>query len=192
MNKMKVLLTAFEPFDERSVNSSMILLENLELEGVLLTKVILPVTYDTEKLEALMSEYQAYDLILHLGEAANRKKVSLEAIAINKQGATIQDNLGVMKQDEEIIEGAPLAYETTIPLKKIVTRVSNPHLDISYHAGTYICNLTYYHSLHYLNSHHLNQLCLFIHYPLFGENTLFLEEALSITKSVMNEIKKTY
>lgn len=189
---MNVLITAFEPFDDRSVNSSMVLLENLEIEDISLTKVILPVTYDISKLEDLMAHYPNFDLILHLGEAQNRKKVSLEAIAINKQGASIQDNRGITKQDEIIFQDGPVGYETTIPLKKIISQISNPHLEISYHAGTYICNLTYYHSLHYINTHQMSQLCLFIHYPLFGENTLSLEEALNITRLVINEIKKTH
>lgn len=187
---MKILITAFEPFDERPVNSSMLLLNQLELDDIELTKVVLPVTYDTSKLELLMNTYQDYDAVLHLGEAAARKKISLESIAINKQGATIKDNLGVFKQDEEIIKGAPIGYETSVLLKSILDNINDSHLEISYHAGTYICNLTYYQSLNFIAQNLLQVKCLFIHYPLFSEHTLLLEEALTLTKKVIYEIKK--
>jgi len=186
---VKILLTAFEPFDERSTNASMLLLEQLE-ESSDTNKVILPVTYDTKVLEEVIHTYDQYDLVIHFGEAANRKKISLEQIALNRQGATIKDNLGVFKKDEIILGKGPLAFETKIDLKSIANKANCPFLEISYHAGTYICNLVYYTSLNYIQNQHLKTKCLFIHCPLFGESTVDLVEAKEVINGIINHIKK--
>ena len=69
---MKLLVTAFEPFNGRDINPSERILENLQApEGVTLIKELLPVEFEatTRILKELLKEYQP-DVVVSLGQAA--------------------------------------------------------------------------------------------------------------------------
>ena len=82
---MKILVTAFEPFNGRDMNPSQLILEQLEApEGVTLIKELLPVEFKTTTrvLQERLKEYQP-DIVLSLGQAGNRPEISVERVAIN-------------------------------------------------------------------------------------------------------------
>ena len=82
---MKILVTAFEPFNGRDINPSQLILEKLETpEGVNLIKELLPVEFKatTVILKNLLKEHQP-DIVLSLGQAGNRPEISVERVAIN-------------------------------------------------------------------------------------------------------------
>ena len=91
---MRILLTAFEPFDGDVRNSSLDTLEGIK---TLYPKVILPVSYkrSKEELEKAIIKYQP-DFILSLGQAGGDKEVRIEKIALNYTRASISDNDGVL------------------------------------------------------------------------------------------------
>jgi hypothetical protein len=62
----------------------------------------------------------------------------------------IPDNDGSQPAGEPVVEGGPAAYFATLPIKAILVAWREAGLPgyVSNTAGTYVCNQTFYHSLH--------------------------------------------
>ena len=177
---MRILVTAFEPFNGRDINPSQLILEQLETpEGVILIKELLPVEFKatTEILKKLLKEHQP-DIVVSLGQAGNRPEISVERVAINLDNCrssngqkTITDNTGDMPVDEPIVEGAPDAYFSNLPVWDMVKAIQDVGVDaaVSYTAGTYVCNHVMYTVLHEASTHYLDMKAGFIHVPFLPE-----------------------
>ena len=96
------------------------------------------------------------DAIVMLGLAATRKRICLEAIAIN-----VDHEEGGKRRP--IVKRGPLALESQLPLDPLYRRLKKAGVPvaISHHAGTYVCNHLYYHALR------LKMPCVFVHVPPF-------------------------
>ena len=136
---MKVLITAFKPFNKALNNYSTEVLNYINN----VEKKIIDVIYD-ECFYDLDKEYDlaSYDLIIALGEARSRKKLTLEVQAINKSSCSIPDNKGVYKVDEEIYNGENKILRTNIDLDRVRDLVV-----FSLDCGKFVCNNLYYHLL---------------------------------------------
>lgn len=167
---MQVLLTAFEPYDQWSENSSWLALVDLlrarpsDLE--LITRrypVDLPEL--RERLEGDLEK--GPDAVLHLGQAPGISSVKLEAIALNIAGCV--DDHG--RELPQLIEAGPLAFQSSMPLGRwsdLLCKAGIPAA-VSYHAGTFLCNATMYLSHHW---HHVRKMQVptgFMHLPLATE-----------------------
>lgn len=165
----KLLLTGFEPFLEFHVNPTWAIAETLN--GTVLGdyEIVgrgLKVDFKqgVEQFLQAVKEVQP-DLIISLGIAAGRYKVTPERIAINVKGGAM-DNSGYMPNDEPIIEGGPDGYFTNLPIRAMVNRLLNEGYpaEISNSAGTYLCNNVMYEGLKYATQHHIKS--GFIHIPM--------------------------
>jgi len=177
---MKILVTAFEPFNGRDMNPSQLILEQLEApEGVTLIKELLPVEFkrSTTILQELLKEYQP-DIVLSLGQAGNRPEISVERVAINLDNCrssngqkAIADNAGDMPVDEPIVEGAPQAYFSNLPVWDMVKVIQEASVEaaVSYTAGTYVCNHVMYIVLHEAAANYSGMKAGFIHVPFLPE-----------------------
>jgi pyroglutamyl-peptidase len=89
-------------------------------------------------------------LVLSLGLANGRSMLALERVAINVLDFPIPDNAGSQPTDAPIVDGGPTAYFATLPIKAILAAWREAGLPsyVSNTAGTYVCNQTFYHSLH--------------------------------------------
>ncbi len=174
---MKVLLTAFEPFNNERTNISQEVLELINLE---IDKVILPTEY-TKSFAVLEShlEKNHYDKIILIGEARKRSKICLEIIAQNIEDATIPDNADSLRVDQEIIEGAPLALRTNFNLDNIEICST---IKKSYHAGNFVCNSLYFKTLNHIYQNNVKSTCIFVHLPIMDRE----EAKLHIEKIVRN------
>lgn len=163
-----ILITAFEPFDNRDVNNSMNTLNHINLP---VDKVILPV--DASKIKAALYDLalENYDLIIMLGESTHTY-VAIETQAVNKLDMRIKDNAG--NQFHQVIEEKGPDF--------LQTRLTIEHKDaiISKDAGLFLCNQAYY----LLLSHPTKADKLFIHVPKEGDYA-------SIVEDIIREIKKT-
>ena len=137
---MKILVTAFEPFNGRDINPSQLILEQLEApEGVSLTKKVLPVEFKaTMKILRETLKEEQPDIVLSLGQAGNRPEISVERIAINLDNCrssngqkTVADNAGDMPVDEPVIPGAPQAYFSNLPVWDMVKAIQDAGVDAS-------------------------------------------------------------
>ncbi len=167
---MRVLLTAFEPYDEWADNSSWLTLVDLLKDHPTSFELVTrryPV--DLPALQAKLSEDLAspYDAVLHLGQAPGASCVKLEAIALNIAGR-VEDH------GEELaclIESAPLAFRSQMPIGRwaeMLRQVGIP-AKVSYHAGTFLCNATMYLTHHWVESRSWSTQVGFVHLPLAAE-----------------------
>ena len=154
---MKVLVSAFKPFNNSKNNYSEEVLKYIEN----VDKIVLDVIYD-KSYEILSNNYNLneYDLIIALGEARSRKVLTLETQAKNISSCSLIDNSGVLKQNEKIIINGEEILQTKVDISKI-----NNIIELSTDAGKFVCNNIYYHLLYnYPNK------SLFIHIPECNNN----------------------
>lgn len=170
----KILLTGFEPFLDFTVNPTMKIVEELNgsvIGGFLVIGKIMPVDFAVSgKTIVKLIEETRPDVVISLGLAAGRFKMTPERIAINfKDGP--KDNNGYVPMDEPInIEGEP-GYLSTLPIRRMVKDLIAGGLpaEISNTAGAYLCNNVMYESLHYTKNSNPRMLAGFIHMPASHE-----------------------
>lgn len=178
---IKILLTGFEPFGQLQENPSQIIVEALSLqewENAEVRCMILPVEFVAAK-EWIADFYHGDwlpDIILHFGVARSRNEITLERFAVNMMDTANGDNAGYFPDEVPIVANAPMAYQVTIPCKRIVQYLKSNGYDakVSNSAGTFVCNTVLFTSLHFLSTDSLiNSLlsakkakCGFIHIPL--------------------------
>jgi len=176
----QVLLTAFEPYGQIPHNSSHACWELLtEFPANLsVTRRVYPV--DFEHVRVLLREewHARFDLVLHLGQAPGSAAIRLEAIGLNLQG-------GPGAQDFPALEPeGPAAYRSQAPWQrwaKLLRDHGHP-AEISFHAGTYLCNAALYWSCHLAATKHAASAgprpqVLFVHLPLLPTQAASREPA---------------
>ena len=100
--------------------------------------------------------------------------MSVERVAINLDDASIPDNRGNQPVDQPIsLKGAP-AYFATIPVKPVVSAIQQAGVpaEISYTAGTFVCNHLLYRVLEDSALFHPGRQCGFIHVPFLPEQII--------------------
>ncbi len=140
-----LLITGFEPFGDQGMNPSWEAVKALPdaVEGVLLTKMQLPVVFGKAACLAIeKAEVIGADAIIMVGLAGGRDAVTPEMVGINLRHAAIGDNEGNQPLDERIAEGAPDAFFSTLPVRRMAEAISKAGISakVSYSAGTYVCN----------------------------------------------------
>ena len=172
---MKILLSAFKPFNNSLNNYSEEVLKNIDD----VEKIVLDVLYD-KSYETLSNNYNLdeYDLIIALGEARSRQVLTIEVQAKNISSCSLKDNSGVLKQNEKIIANGEEIINTKVDIKKYENII-----EFSYDAGKFVCNNIYYHLLYnYPNK------SLFIHIPeCNNDNNNYIKHA-----NVIKEIIKKF
>ncbi|MGP9537356.1 pyroglutamyl-peptidase I [Brachybacterium sp. AOP43-C2-M15] len=146
-----VLLTGFTPFAGATVNESWeavrraapILREN----GITVEALELPVEFGRagELLAAAVREHRPR-LVVATGLAAGRRGITPERVAINVRDARIPDGAGASPLDDPVVEGGPVGYFTTLPIKAMAAQLHATGVpgSISQTAGTYVCNDVFY------------------------------------------------
>lgn len=167
-----VLITAFEPYDRWSENSSWLTLIELTRELPISPKIVTrryPV--DFEKARARLADDLAanYDVALHLGQAPGIARVHLEEIGLNLGGDRFEpDRL------QPLVPDGPVAYRSALPLHHwaaLVREVGVP-CQVSLHAGTYLCNAVLYLSHYFAERQNLKTKAAFVHLPLAPQQVL--------------------
>lgn len=200
---MKILVTAFEPFNGRDVNPSQLILEQLEApEGVTLMKELLPVEFkaSTEILKMRLKEHRT-DVVISLGQAGNRPEISVERVAVNLDNCRssngqkiIADNAGDTPVDEPIVADGPQAYFSNLPVWEMVEAIQKAGVDVavSYTAGTYVCNHVMYTVLHEVAINYPDTKAGFIHVPFLPEQnpvTGYTMELSDMVKGIQECLK---
>lgn len=163
----RVLLTAFGPYDEWRENASWLALVRLtqELpERPQVTTRRYPVDFDAMRQMVARDLETPYDIALHLGQAPGSAALHLEMFGLNIAGMSSQrpEDYGPLVAD------GPAAYRCELPLADWARKLSAAGVpaQVSYHAGTYLCNATLYWSHHVIRERSLPTKAGFIHVPL--------------------------
>jgi pyroglutamyl-peptidase len=145
-----LLLTGFEPFGGELDNPAMALLPHFSQRRILGHRVeteLLPVSF-AGALAALDAALRraAPRLVLGIGQAGGRARLSLERVALNLIDARIPDNDGMQPFDAAVIPGAPAAHFSTLPLKAALAALQAQGVpaELSLSAGTYVCNAVFF------------------------------------------------
>ena len=176
---MKLLLTAFEPFNGRDINPSQMILESIKApENIDLIRRVLPVEFDaTTKILEELVEKERPDIILSLGQAGNVPNIAVERVAVNMDNCRssdgtkeLPDSSGAVYVDRPIMDGAPNAYFATLPVWELVKAVNDEGVlcRASYSAGTYVCNHVMYVCCH-LATRYKHMRTGFVHVPFLPE-----------------------
>lgn len=174
---MKVLVTGFEPFGGEKINPALEAVKMLkdEILGAEIVKLELPTVFGKSKeiLEKAL-EKERPDIVICVGQAGGRDKISIERVAINVDDASIPDNEGNQPMDKPIFEDGSAAYFSKLPIKEIVNRLKENKIpaEVSNSAGTYVCNHIMYSLLYNIDKKYPNTLGGFIHIPYIPEQVI--------------------
>ena len=170
-----VLLTGFEPFDGERINPSAEIARALDGEIVRehrIASAILPVAFASTRpmLEALLDAHRPA-LVIATGQAGGRSELSIERIAANLVDARIPDADGAQPIDVRVIDDAPDAYFSTLPVKAILERMRRLGIPaaLSQTAGAYVCNQAFFVLAHLVATRHRETRAGFVHVPWLPE-----------------------
>ncbi len=168
---MRLLVTAFEPYGGREVNSSAEIVRRLnsdDVSGAEVSTAILPVAREAgpERLRSLVAKWEPA-AVLCLGQAADRREINVERLAVNLMDYGQPDNTGEQVQDELIRLHGPAAYFATVPVRAIVDAITAAGIPVrlSLSAGAFLCNQVFYELMDYLDERDWPSLAGFVHVP---------------------------
>ena len=153
---MKLLLTAFTPFDGEEINPALeaVKLVKDKIENLEIVKLEVPTVFGKSiQLVFDAIDKEKPDFVLCVGQAGGRAEICPERVAINIDDARIPDNEGNQPIDEPIFPDGENAYFSTLPVKAMVEAIRKEGIpsSLSNSAGTYVCNHLMYGVLYYLN-----------------------------------------
>jgi len=145
-----VLVTSFEPFGGSGVNPTTEISRLLAAMPCALGSrafATLPVvTGESEgsawaRVAPLLDELEP-DAVVALGESLRAESLLFERVAINLRDARIPDNAGMQPRDAPVVEGAPDAYFSTLPLREMLSASESAGVAaaLSLSAGAFLCN----------------------------------------------------
>ncbi len=173
---MKILVTGFTPFGGERINPSWEAARRLpdRIGGAELIKKEIPTEFDASGtvLHELLEQLRP-DAVICVGQYGGANCIRVERVAVNLRDARIADNAGRQPADEPVVLGGPDAYFATIPTRRIVDalREQNIPAQLSYSAGTFVCNNLLYCALHESAQHDPAPRCGFVHVPYLPEQT---------------------
>ncbi len=171
---MKILVTGFDPFGGETVNPAYEAVKLLpdNIAGAEIIKLEIPTVFtrSVSVVEEAINKHQP-DVVLSIGQAGGRTSITVEKVAINLAEARIPDNDGEQPLEQALQPDGETAYFATIPVKAIVNRIRENGIpsNISYTAGTYVCNSIMYNVLYLTHKKYPHIKAGFIHVPFSTE-----------------------
>ena len=171
---MRVLITGFDKFGGESINPSSLCVNSLpdNIDNIEIKKITLPTIFkdSSHVLEENIASFSP-NIVICVGQAGGRSKITPERIAINIDDARIPDNIGNSPIDETIRKDGENAYFSTLPIKSIVDELNKNSIPsaISNTAGTFVCNHVMYEALYITSKKYQNIKAGFIHIPYIEE-----------------------
>lgn len=188
----RVLVTGFSPFLGETINPSAVLLNWIQSEfGARVDTILLPVSFrQAPEIVFQHLHEKDYDIILLLGQAGGRARVSLERVALNWLESDHPDEDAFTPQQGVILPGGTSALFSSLPLtdwkEKLLKR--NLPVEISLSAGGYVCNYLYYRTHQWLQQNGKGTSICFIHVPYLPEQIIDKKNVPSLELSQMKAV----
>ena len=168
----KLLITGFDPFGGASVNPAREAVMALPdvVGDYALTKLEIPTVFGLAAETVLRAaEALCPDVILCVGQAGGRAAITPEVVAINLREASIPDNYDNQPRNTPVVENAPAAYFSTLPVRAMAESVKAAGIpcSLSYSAGVFVCNDLLYTLLHHYDG--TDTRVGFVHIPYLPE-----------------------
>lgn len=193
MGERTILLTGFEPFGGDALNPSQEIVRALDgatVDGHAIVGLLLPVSFaaTVPMLEDALERLKP-GIALTLGQAGGRRELSLERVAVNLVDARIADNDGLQPIDAPVVDGAPAAYFSNLPLKAIAQRLRDLGIPVSLSmtAGTFVCNQVFYALAHLVATRHPHARCGFMHVPWLPQQAASRRDEPSMALATMTD-----
>lgn len=198
---MKILVSAFDAFNNQKINPTQLIIENLptKLNNIEIETVLVP-TIRFKSINVLLNKIREIqpDYVLMLGQASGIQGFRIERVAINIDDFRIKDNEGNQPIDEKIVFDGNSAYFATLPIKAILSSLNHKgyKAQISNSAGTFVCNHLFYGCAHYLDKKHESIPYGFVHVCDIDDDksqhfTYSLQEMLDATQIIIETIIET-
>lgn len=176
-NMKKILVTGFEPFGGEKINPAWEAVKALpqSIGGAQVIKLQVPVEFGAGAQKVINKlEEERPEIVLCVGQAGGRSKITPEFVGINWAHARIPDNAGKQPLSQRIIDGAPDAYFASLPVNAMVAAMNQAEIPaaVSYTAGTYVCNDVMYQVLHALATRFSETRGTFLHVPFATEQVV--------------------
>ncbi len=172
-----ILLTGFEPFGDSHINPSIEAckpLDGKDYNGYRVKVVEILLRFDEVRPSLVKAiEKTKPSAVVCTGQAGS-SMIRLERVAINVADARIAYNCGKQPVDEPIVDDGPVAYFSTLPLRKMLAAIEEEKVPvtISNSAGTFGCNHIFYDLMHYIEEEELGIPGGFIHVPSLPEQAI--------------------
>ncbi len=183
---MKILITGFDSFGGEKMNPSYESVKKLpdKILGWEVVKIEIP-TVINKSMDKIVNNIKKIkpDVVICVGQAGGRSCITPEKIAININDFAIKDNEGNKVVGEKIQQEGDDGYFSTLPVNKIVEDLRKKGIpsDISYTAGTFVCNDVFYNLMYYVKNNKLNIRCGFIHIPFVFEQVVDKKNTSAMT-----------
>ena len=165
----KLLITGFNPFDERNYNTSSEVLPLLpaQIEDYQLIKKIIPVEWEQGRHTLLQHcQNEQPDAIFSMGMSKN-SFLQFEVLARNYRKPELTDNLNAIPQSDIISNAAPATIPCNFPAPATLPCIFKNQLrmESSDDAGGYLCNQTFFLASEYAQGCAEIPLVAFVHIP---------------------------
>ena len=169
-----ILVTGFQPFGGEKINPAWEAIRVLpdSIVGSKVIKLQIPVVFGIgADVVSTAIDHINPDIVLCVGQAGGRAKITPEFVGINYRDARIPDNDGNQPHAQRIVEDGPDAYFATLPVRAMTEAMNESGIPaaLSYTAGTYVCNDVMYSMLHVLATKYPNARGAFMHVPFATE-----------------------
>lgn len=169
-----ILVTGFQPFGGEKINPAWEAIRVLpdSIVGSKVVKLQIPVVFGVgADVVSTAIDHINPDIVLCVGQAGGRAKITPEFVGINYRDARIPDNDGNQPHAQRIVEDGPDAYFATLPVRAMTEAMNKSGIPaaLSYTAGTYVCNDVMYSMLHVLATKYPNARGAFMHIPFATE-----------------------
>lgn len=170
----RILITAFKPYDQWQSNASWLALMEMMRDfpsGQTITTRLYPVDFAAARDQLARDLQDNYDYALHLGQAPGSSRLRLETTAIN-----IAVDGPQPENFRPLVAEGPAAYRADFPFGEWTQqlRAAGVPANVSFHAGTYLCNGVFYLSHYLAETLAVKTRSLFIHVPLDVTQTVGL------------------
>ncbi len=172
-----ILLTGFEPFGGSHINPSIEACRPYNektINDVKIKVVEIPLRYDEVKPSILKAIKETRPAAVICTGQSGASTINLERVAINIADARIPYNCGTQPVDQLIEKDGPVAYFSTLPLRKLLAALTEAKIPtvISNSAGTFGCNHIFYELMHHLSENKVMIPAGFIHVPSLPEQVM--------------------
>ena len=169
-----ILVTGFQPFGGEKINPAWEAIRVLpdSIVGSKVVKLQIPVVFGVgADVVSTAIDHINPDIVLCVGQAGGRAKITPEFVGINYRDARIPDNDGNQPHAQRIAADGPDAYFATLPVRAMTEAMNESGIPaaLSYTAGTYVCNDVMYSMLHVLATKYPNARGAFMHVPFATE-----------------------
>ena len=173
---MNVLVAGFEPWGSETRNPSALVARRLKGH-------VLPVHWSraTRRLASLLTREKPKAVLL-LGLASARKRIELEAVALNVDHC---EDAPWRRWRRPIDAGRALALPARLPLDRLLRalRAAGLPAAISHHAGTFLCNHVFYTALRATRVP-----CGFVHLP--SESAVPLDDQVRAVRLILDALAR--